>query len=163
MKKIADFLSNTILATFLIVLILVPVGIVGGISGIGSKPQKGTALGAKLNEQGGTLSEIRGGEIKELSFTTFWGSRAVYQNILSVKNEGASEKEYLLETLEVNGTDTEEQDILVYFQENGMPKIKLEPGKVAWINLNVTAPLSTGLRIDPNHTQSSLKLAIWEH
>ena len=158
MNRITSFLSNTILATFFITLILVPVGIVGGIGGVGSKPQRGAALGAKLNEQGGTLSEVRDGKIKEISFTTFWGSRAVYQNILNVKNEGASEKEYLLEILEVNGTDTEKQDILVYFRGNGMPKIKLEPGEVRWINLNVTAPEN----IRPQ-TQSALILAIWEH
>lgn len=163
MNRIFTFLSNTILATFLIVLILVPVGIVGGIGGIGQKPPRGIALGAKLHEQGGTLSEVGRGEIKEISFTTFWGSRASYQNILSVKNEGGFEKEYRLEVLEVNGTDTEEQDILVYFQENGMPKIKLEPGEEAWINLDVTAPPSTGLRASSTRTQSSLTLAIWEH
>lgn len=171
MEKIASFLSNTILATFLLVLILIPVGIVGGIGGIGPKPQKGVALGARLDEQGGTLSEVREGEIKELSFTTFWGSQATYKNILSIKNRGGSEKEYQLEILEVSGTETEEQDVLVYFQENGMQKIKLEPGEEAWINLEVATPPSTGLpstelgtgRAGSNRTQSSLILAIWEH
>lgn len=159
MEKLGSFFSNTILTAFLLVLILGPVGIIGKISGTGPKIIRGVALGAKLNERGGTLSGLRAGEIKEISVTTFWGNQAQYKNALSLKNETEIARDYRIEILGVSGTAVEEQKIRLSFARNGQDTITLQPGETVGIDLDITAPEKDNL----TRTQTTLKLAIWEN
>ena len=158
MKKVIKLFSNAMLATILLALILAPVGIVARIGGTTPLPQGGVALGARVNSLGKSLSEMKKGEIKELSFTTFWGQSATYHRALKIKNARRTHTEYQLEILSISGDYPERQEVSVCFQKTGTAQTNLGPGEEAWVNLEVTAPKVPGL----TKTQSSLKLAIWE-
>jgi len=161
MKRILSLFSNTVLATSLAALILIPVAFVGLLGGT-IRPQQGTGatLGAQLNRASGRLSEKRSGEIKEISFTTFWGSEANYKNIMSVKNEGNTSKSYRLEILKVKGPGSEEQEVSAYFADTSVKTVVLAPGETAWVNLKVIASPSNDVQAARTH--SSILLAIWE-
>ncbi len=161
MKHKSNTLSNLGLTTLLLALIFTPIGLVAKMGGVSQPPtKKGTTLGAKFGSPEGTFSETREGEIREISFTTFWGQVATYRDILRIENEGAENREYRLEILALDGSLPEEQEVQVSFTKNGATGISLTPGEAAGVTLEVTGTHRTNP--EKLRTQSSLKLAIWE-
>lgn len=153
-------IKNFGLSAILLTLILGPVGLVAFAGGLREgAPEKGLALGARLNEFRGTLAETKQGEIREITFTTFWGQVATYQNIGSVTNEGPTARQYLVEVLNVQG-GSGSQLVTASFEPSSSPKITLLPGESAWIKIKVVAqPLSD--ENAPERTPSKANLAIW--
>jgi len=162
MKHKNSTLSNLGLTTLLLALIFGPIGLVATMGGVSKPPtEKGTTLGAEFGSPKGTFSETRKGEVRELSFTTFWGQVATYKNILEIENESAENREYRLEILALYGSLPEEQEVEVSFTKNGSTEISLAPGEVAGVTLKVRGERYANPK--KLRTQSSLKLAIWKN
>ena len=160
MKSKSSTLSNLGITTLLLALIFSPIWLVARMGGMSKPTSKGGAtLGAKFGSPEGAFSETRGGEVREVSFATFWGQVATYRDALRIENENTETKEYKLEILELRGSLPEEQEVVAVFTKNGSTGISLAPGEAAGITLEITGPHHTNLE---SRTQSSLKLAIWE-
>ncbi len=157
MKRLPNLLTNTALASILVVLVLGPVGIVGYLGGIDPQVDLGSFLGATVNSKGEVLQKEKEGTIKKIAVKTFWGQQATYRRAINLKNNTTSTQTYQLEILKVNGDFSEEQEILARFSPNQKDTVTLKPKESCWIDIVVTAPEQPN--VSPSTTY--ITVAIW--
>ena len=157
MNRVAKVITNTSLGALLLVLVVGPVGVVARIGGLKPKFNLGSFLGARVNSSGKTLSQVKGGEVKELTIKTFWGQEATYQRAIELTNKTTGTKTYKLEILDIKGNAPEQQDVTAYFQETKKQTVILEAGEKSWVNIKVSAPSSPA----STTSNTTLKIAIW--
>ncbi|MEA2020664.1 MAG: hypothetical protein U9M98_03035 [Patescibacteria group bacterium] len=157
MNRITKFLTNTALASMLVILILGPIGVVGYISGMDPTLEVGTFLGARINSKGEVLQKIKEGISKKIAVKTFWGQQATYKRAISLKNNTNASQTYQIEIMNIEGKRSEDQDIVAYFSPNQQPEITLDPKQSCWIDIIITAPSLPNLE----SSLTQITLTIW--